>query len=375
MSSETEKLPRRARAAKPTRAKPARAKPATLADVAAMAGVVPMTASRALNRSGYVSADVRERVATAARALQYRPNMLARQLRGSRLHAIGIMLPDIANPFVAELMKGITPVLRAAGFTGFIATAGHSVEDESAAIQAFVDHRTDGMLVATRGTSMGDEVLKGIAANGVPIVTIGRPVAIPSIDCVTADHYQGAFDAVTHLITLGHRRIGFIGASPQDTAHLRRYHGYVAALEAAGIAHDPAYAVGTTSGPAFATEEDGFLGLIAMRKLAHPPTAIFARNDFAAIGALRAAHTLHLRVPQDIAIAGFDNIPIAAYQTPPLTTVDQPIVEQGRIAAEFLLKRIEATNTIRRQTVQLPCKLVIRESTDIAKRGAVAASP
>jgi DNA-binding LacI/PurR family transcriptional regulator len=230
------------------------------------------------------------------------------------------------------------------------------------------------MLVATRGTQMGDEVLKGISANGVPVVTIGRPVAIPAIDCVTADHYQGAFDAVSHLIALGHRRVGFIGASATDTIHLRRYNGYVAALQAAGIAPDPAYAVGTTSGPAFATEEDGFLGLLALRKLAEPPTAIFARNDFAAIGALRAAHTLHLRVPQDVAIAGFDNIPIAAYQTPPLTTVEQPIVEQGRIAAELLLKRIDAANS-RRQTVQLPCKLVVRESTDAAKKGAVAAAP
>jgi DNA-binding LacI/PurR family transcriptional regulator len=364
MAPEIKKPQRRAGAVKP-----ARSKPATLADVAAMAGVVPMTASRALNRSGYVSTAVRERVAAAARTLQYRPNMLARQLRGSRLHAIGIMLPDIANPFTAELMKGITPVLRAAGYTGFIATAGQSVEDESAAIQAFVDHRIDGMLIATRGTAMGDEVLKGISANGVPVVTIGRPVSIPAIDCVTADHYQGAFDVVTHLIALGHRHIGFIGASGADTNHLRRYDGYLAALKAAGIKPDPAYAVGTTAGPAFATEEDGFLGLLTLRKLDQPPTAIFARNDFTAIGALRAAHTLHLRVPQDISIAGFDNIPISAYQTPPLTTVEQPIVEQGRIAAELLLKRIESPTRRPRQTVQLPCKLIIRESTDATLRG------
>lgn len=339
-----------------------RARPATLADVAAMAGVVPMTASRALNRSGYVSDDVRERVTAAARSLKYRPNMLARQLRGSRLLAVGIMLPDIANPFTAELMKGITPVLREAGYTGFIATAGRSVEDETAAIQAFVDHRIDGMLVATRGTQMGDEVLKGLAAHSVPVVTIGRPVAIPSVDCVTADHYQGAFDAVTHLISLGHRRIGFIGASGTEAAQLRRYQGYVAALEAAGIAPNPDYIVGTAAGPAFATEEDGFHGLVALQKLKDAPTAIFARNDFTAIGALRAAHTLHLHVPRDIAVAGFDNIPIAAYQTPPLTTVEQPIVEQGRIAAELLLKRIE-NPARRRQTFQLPCKLIVREST------------
>src|SRR6195952_3631957 len=109
MTTDIEKLPRPRRAVRP-----ARSKPATLTDVAAMAGVVPMTASRALNRSGYVSDEVRERVAAAARSLNYRPNMLARQLRGSRLHAIGIMLPDIANPFSAELMNGIMPVLRAA---------------------------------------------------------------------------------------------------------------------------------------------------------------------------------------------------------------------------------------------------------------------
>jgi DNA-binding LacI/PurR family transcriptional regulator len=216
---------------------------------------------------------------------------------------------------------------------------------------------------------MGDEALEAIAALGLCVVTIGRPVAIASIDCVTADHYQGAFDAVTHLIKLGHRRIGFIGASAEEPTHLRRYSGYIAALEAAGIKPNPAYAVGTIAGPAFATEEDGFAGLLALRKLKDPPTAIFARNDFTAIGALRAAHTLHLRVPQDIAIAGFDNIPIAAYQTPPLTTVEQPIVDQGRIAAELLLKRIESTTTRRRQTVQLPCQLIIRESTDATPKG------
>ena len=154
--------------------------------------------------------------------------MLARQLRGSRLHAIGIMLPDIANPFCAELMKGITPVLHAAGYTGFIATAGRSADDERAAIQAFVDHRIDGMLVATRGTTIGDETLRSISAQGISVVTIGRPVDVSAIDCVTADHYQGAFEAVTHLISLGHRRIGFIGASargghaPSPLRRLRR---------------------------------------------------------------------------------------------------------------------------------------------------------
>jgi len=338
-------------------------KPTTLADVARRAGVVSMTASRALNGSGYVSAEVRERVQEAALALGYRPNMLARQLRGSRLHAIGILLPDIANPFSAELVGGMMPVFRAAGYTGFIATSGRSAEDERAAIRSFLDHRIDGMVVATRGTQLGDETLKGIAAHGLAVVTIGRPVALPTIDCVTADHYQGAYDAVIHLIGMGHRRIGFIGSSAEERPRLRRYEGYLAAHKAAGISVDPAYAVALAAGPAFATEQDGYSGLMQLRRLKKPPTAVFARNDYTAIGALRAAHTLGLKVPADVAIAGFDNIPLAAYQTPPLTTVEQPITEQGRIAAEFLLKRIETSPRGPRQFVQLPCKLIVREST------------
>ena len=349
-------------------------KPATLADVAAMAGVVPMTASRALNRSGYVSPAVLERVEAAAREVKYRPNMLARQLRGSRLHAIGILLPDITNPFSAELMNGIRPTLHAAGYTAFIATAGNSIEEERSAIQSFVDHRIDGILIATRGTRVGDETLKSISAQGVAVVTIGRPVGVPAIDCVTANHYQGAFDAVTHLIELGHERIGFIGASMADAGHLRRFDGYLAALKAAKIDADERYAAGSTAGPAFATEQDGYSGLLALQKLKRPPTAIFARNDFTAIGALRAAHTMKLRIPKDLAIAGFDNIPLSAYQTPPLTTVEQPIVEQGRIAAELLLKRIDGSGRRARQLVQLPCRLIVRESTQPPRKGRAAPS-
>lgn len=350
-------------AARPNSTHPHRSRPATLADVASRAGVVPMTVSRALNSTGYVSADVRRRVEEAARELNYRPNMLARQLRGSRLRAIGVLLPDIANPFFAELVNGMLPVFRAAEYTGFIAMPGRDAEEESASIRSFIEHRIDGMVVATRGTRVGDATLKDIAAQGIAVVTIGRPVALPTIDSITADHFQGAFDATSHLIERGHRRIGFIGASAADRPHLRRYEGYVAALNAAGITPDPAYAVGAAAGTAFSTEWDGHFGLRRLLGLPQPPSAVFARNDYTAIGALHAAHELGLSVPRDLAIAGFDNIPLSAYQTPPLTTVEQPIAEQGRIAAELLLERIEKHPRRQRQTVQLPCKLVVRGST------------
>jgi DNA-binding LacI/PurR family transcriptional regulator len=342
----------------------ARKKPATLADVAKEAGVVAMTASRAINGSGYVSADVRERVLKAARLLNYRPNMLARYLKGQRLNAVGIMLPDISNPFSAELVTGMKQVLDAAGYTAFIALSGTGVADERAGLQSFVDHRVDGLLVATRGTQVGDEILKELLDQGIPMVTIGRPVEGASVDCITADHWQGAFDVVTHLASLGHKRIGFIGISPEDAMSLRRYQGYRAALEKAGLEYEPEYTVGPSNAPAFATQEDGYEGMVRLADLKKRPTAVLARNDFAAIGALRAADKLGLSVPKDMAIAGFDNIPLAAYWTPPLTTVLQPIREQGKIAAQMLLDRIEGRFKGPCKTLRLECELIVRESTD-----------
>lgn len=342
-------------------------RPATLTDVARLAGVVPMTASRAINDSGYVSADVRKRVADAVKELQYRPNMLARQLKSRRLNAIGILLPDIANPFSSELVQGARNVFDEAGYTCFIATTSGSLENEKASLQAFADHRVDGLIVATRGTKIGDEVLRDLAERGIPCVTIGRPSKLRGVDCVTANHWQGAFDAVTHLAAIGHREIGFIGISPEDRLSLRRYMGYAAALEQAGLPLREEYTVGPPDAPAFATQQDGFAGMTQLAKLRRPPTAVFARNDFTAIGAMRAAHMLGMRVPEDMAIVGFDNIPLSAFTTPPLTTVEQPITRQGEVAAGMLLERMTAEKTGPTKNVSMECTLIVRGSTRTEK--------
>ncbi len=339
-------------------------RPPTLVDIAKAAGVAPMTASRAINSSGYVSEEVRERVLKAARKLNYRPNILARSLKRARSHVIGVMLPDIANPFSAELVNGLQPVLQAAGYSMFMATAGRSVAQEKVGLHAFVDHRVDGLLIATRGTQLGDEAIVAITQQGVPVVTVGRPVSGSDVDRVTADHWRGAYDVVTHLIALGHKRIGFIGVSPADGAHLRRYLGYVDSLRDHGIALREELVVGPAEGPGYATEEDGYEGMMRLANLAKRPTAVFARNDYAALGALRAAHDAGLAIPGDVAIAGFDNLPMSAYTTPPLTTVEQPITEQGRLAAEFLIDRIEKRVKDGRRDVTLDCCLIVRESTD-----------
>jgi DNA-binding LacI/PurR family transcriptional regulator len=337
-------------------------KPATLADVAREAGVVAMTASRAINASGYVSDEVRARVLKAARKLRYRPNILARQLKLRRLNTVGVVLPDVSNPFSTELLEGMKTVLDPKGYTAFVTTTGRRVDQEVSGLRALVDHRIDGLLIATRGTRIGDAVVRDLARHGPPIVTIGRAIDGVAVDCVTADHWQGAFDAVSHLIQLGHTRIGFIGISHGDRYTLRRFQGYEAALAANGIKPMARYVVGPSIAPAFATQEDGYTAMMRLLDLKSRPTAVFARNDFAAIGALRAAHQAGLRVPEDVAIAGFDNIPLAAYTTPTLTTVQQPIAEQGEIAARLLLDRIEGSAG--KSVLQcIKCELIVREST------------
>lgn len=338
-------------------------RPATLADVARLAGVVAMTASRAINDSGYVSDEVRKRVLKAARQLNYSPNLPARLLKGNSLRAIGILLPDVANPFCTELVKGVKKVFDEAGYTIFIATTSRSPEQERAGLQAFCDHRVDGLIVATRGTKIGDTLLRRTAQLKIPMVTIGRPVRIAEVDSVTADHEKGAYEVVQHLLALGHRRIGFIGISPEDSHTLRRYGGYLAALREAGIEPEREYTVGPPGAPAFATQEDGYDGMMRLARLRRPPTAVFARNDFAGIGAMRAAGKLGLSVPGDVAVAGFDNIPLAAYTTPPLTTADQSILEQGATAARFLLERLTGVRSNERKIAYMHCTLIVREST------------
>ena len=347
-----------------------RSRATTLADVAALAGVVPMTASRAINGTGYVSAVVRERVLKAAAELQYRPNIIARQLRGSRLNAVGVLLPDIANPYSAELMHGIQDVLVKAGFTSFLGTSENSVHQEQAAIQSFIDHRIDGLIVATHESTEGDAAIAAAINQSVPVVLLGRRSSIPAVDWVAADDYQGGYDAAVHLASSGHTRIGFIGGSLQGVEHLPRFAGFLEGLRSAGLKMDAKHAVAGVEGPGWATESSGFNGMLALGKLKGRPTAVMARNDAAAIGALRAAHVLKLRVPQDIAIAGFDNIPAAAFQSPPLTTVEQPAREQGRTAARLLLERIHGDRNAQSKTVVMPCALIVRESTVVERSAA-----
>lgn len=321
-----------------------------------------MTVSRVLNGQGYVSERLRSLVLAAAKDLDYSPNVLARGLKAKRTQVVGVLLPNISNPFAAGLTEGIQTLLSEHGYSCFISTTESSQAREAAAMRAFEVHRVDGIITATRDSDEGNEMLARVSKR-LPVVAVGRHFEHPGIDIVAADHYRGSVLETEHLIQLGHRRIAYIGASPDS--RLRRFRGYEDTLKRHGLSWDAKLIVGPTEAEAgFSRDSDGYQGFLKLMSLATPPTAVIARNDFTAMGALRAALDQGIRVPDDVAVAGFDNSPHSAYTAPPLTTVEQPAHEQGRRAALFLLQRMQGEGKQERQEFIFDCRLVVRQSTD-----------
>jgi DNA-binding LacI/PurR family transcriptional regulator len=343
--------------------KPAR--PVRLIDIAARAGVAPMTVSRVVNQSGYVSEEVRERVQRVIAELNYHPNGLARSLKRQSTRVVGLLLPDIANPFSAELASSMQTALLDKSYSSFITTSERSNRREQVALRALFEHRVDGIIVATRETRAGNELLQGLVERGLPMVLVGRTFNHAQADRVTADHWRGGYDAVEHLIAQGHQRIAFVGVTLTNGAGLRRFQGYLDALREHSLPVRKNLIVGPeqADGPGYSTQADGYAAMKKLLALRQRPTAVFARNDYTAIGAMLAATDAGLRIPTDLAVAGFDNVPLSAYCAPPLTTVDQMTAEQGRRAAALLLERLSATPPRERREVILDCRLIVRQST------------
>ena len=340
---------------------------ATLSDIAATVGVAPMTVSRVINRSGYVSEETRDKVLSVVKEMNFRRNGLARSLKRQSTETIGLVLGDISNPYSTELARAVRQAASARSYNVFICISEHSAEEDIAAFDALANHSVDGIIVATRANEAGDEYLSGLVDNNVPVVTIGRDFAHARADSIAADNLHGGFEATQHLIDLGHRRIGFIGATLGQQAKLKRLQGYLKALKDHDIEVDERLVTGRrealTGVPGYSTEEIGYESMKRLLSLPQRPTAVFARNDFTAIGAMTAIKEAGLGIPHDIAIIGFDDIPLAQHTAPALSTVRQPMRLQGQIAADLLLRRIEATDEPARVERVLDCELIVREST------------
>jgi LacI family transcriptional regulator len=326
----------------------------TIREVAGRARVSPTTVSHVLNATRFVSEEIRARVLSAMAELGYRPNAVARSLRRGRTHTLGLILPDSANPYFAELGREIEAAAFGRDHSVVLCNTEGDQRRERVYLDLLAKRQVDGLLYVPAGDRA--DVLRGLLHRPLPVVLVDRDLAGAPVDVVLSDKRGGARLATRHLIALGHRRIGCIGGPSSLAMSGRRLQGYRDALAEAGLPVDEGLVLRGDYRP-----QSGWAAARSLLALADPPTAIFAANDLMAIGVLRAAGELGRRVPGDLAVVGFDDIELASYTTPPLTTVSQSAGEVGRAAVELLLERLAdpARPPVRRT---LETRLVVRAS-------------
>jgi LacI family transcriptional regulator len=327
---------------------------ATIHDVARAAGVSIATVSRVLNGNARVSGESSRRVLAAAATLDYWPNPAARSLRQSRTHVLGILLPDLYGEFFSEVIRGIDQEARRARFQVLLSSS-HAEAEAIAAAARSMRGRVDGLIVMAPDAESARAIDR--VARRFPTVLLNTPSA-NGMSSVAIANAEGARAVVSHLLALGHRAVAVIKGPRGNADGEERLAGYRLALATAGIAPDPA---GEIVGDF--TESSGFHAAEQLFALRPRPTAVFATNDYMAIGLLSALSARAVRVPGDMAVAGFDDIAIAQYVTPALTTVHVDASELGARAVRLLVAAIaEADGAPCRREV-LPARLVIRQST------------
>jgi LacI family transcriptional regulator len=326
-------------------------------DVAQRAGVSQATVSLILNKvsNSNIPEETRMRVEKAIEDLGYRPNTLASSLRLGKTHTLGLILPDSANPFFAEVSRSIENAAFEQNYNLILCNTEGDIKKELLYVDVLCNRQVDGIIFV----AVGDQVdsLQRVLCKHIPAVMIDRDLPGLEVDAVLTDNFQGGFLATQHLIQLGHRRIGCIAGPSSITPSAGRGEGYMAALAEYSIPTDEKIFLRGDFHP-----HSGWASASTMLTLREPPTAIFAGNDLMAIGALRAITEAGLRVPEDISLVGFDNIELASYTNPPLTTVIQPIQEAGQKAVDFLIERIREPGSSYKRAI-LPTSLIVRDSS------------
>ncbi len=327
-------------------------------DLAARAGVAPSTVSKALRDDPRISAATRARIQALAAEVGFTPNTAAQSLTTRRTMTIGLIVRDYADPYNGLLMRGIESTALRAGYQLLVASTHEAALREVDIARLFRQRRVDGMIIVA---SHSDEHHAELDPS-VPVVFVAdHPELIPDrpkVGLVTFDEVAAATAITRHLTGLGHRRIGYVGIERARLSNTCRRKGYEAALRSAGIEPDPGLAVTCTRGDAVEAGAEGVELLMAAE-----PTAIVFYNDLAAIAGIRTLLDRGVRVPEDVSVAGFDDLEISELVTPPLTTMSQPRTEMGRSATQLLLQLLRGEAGDRRLRIDMACTLVVRRST------------
>jgi len=324
-----------------------------MSDVARLAGVGTMTVSRVLNGTARVSEETARRVQKAIEQLKYRPNELARVFRSQKSQTIGLIIPYLYDPFFANCAHAVTTVAKEHGYSVIITTTDENPDTEYLQAEQMLQRHVDGLVVipAHRLESRLTRVMFG----RTPVVAFDRPVSDPAIDVVLVQNTAGSRRATEHLIEHGHKRIAFMGLSRRLFTINARFLGYRRAMQDAGLEEDSFFGCDS--------QDDTLSTLQSKLQGPNAPTAFFTSNTLATRYVLASLLTLGVKMPQDLALVGFDDFDLADLTSPPLTVVRQPALEMGRVAASLLFERIargELPQTGHR--IVLPVEIVLRRS-------------
>jgi LacI family transcriptional regulator len=327
----------------------------TIVEVAKSAGVSPATVSRVVGNYGYVSEKTRQKVQAAVKEMGYRPNTIARSMVTKSTRTIGLVVTDITNPFFAQLARGVEAITWQNGYTLILANSDEDSERERAIIRALQEKQVDAFIIVP-ASSKNASHLEELVASRAPVVLLDRGVKNLVVDSVMVDNEEGAYQAVTHLIKLGHSRIGIILDNPDITTNEERLSGYQRAITAHGLQMEK----GLIQSCQY-TRQSAYELVHGMLQTPDRPTALFTTNNFMTIGAIKAVNEAGLNIPKDIALVGFDDLEWNQLNSPQLTAVAQPVTEMGNLAGQRILARIKNENTPAME-IRLKTRFIIRES-------------
>ncbi len=328
---------------------------ATIKDVAAHAAVSVATVSAVINQNKYVSPELAQRVLASIATLGYQRNSFARGLKTQISHCIGLIVPDIMNPFYTNIARGVEDVAHDHNYSLILGNTDEDPEKEKKYLQLLESKQADGLIIAV--TDRSYPYLQSLPIQNLALVGIDRSLFDLGVDSVLIENKEGTRTAIEHLLALGHRRIGLLTGARGITPTEERLSGYTEALEKHGIAVDPSLIVTTR-----ARVDGGERGALQLLTLEDRPTALFMMDGTMVIGALQTITKLGLRCPEDVALVCFDDFVWASVMRPRLTVVDQPTYEIGQQSARLLFERL--LNWERAPTeIRLPTQLIVRESS------------
>ena len=333
-------------------------------DVAEKAGVSITSVSHFINNTRPISDSLKEQIELAMTDLDFQPNALARSLRLKQTKSVGIIVPDSANPFFANVTRSIEKALFANHYNVILGNSDGDLDRALLYLKVMTERQVDGLIFIDVGAS-GDVLNAALRSLNIPVILIDRIVPGVEVDYVTVTNIRGGFDATQHLISLGHRRIACLTGPRGLTASMDRVAGYRQALSEADLPLDENLIY--TGDFQF---ESGYDGARQLLNLSPRPTAIFACNDLMAVGVMRAAAELGIVVPSELSVVGFDDIPLAKFSAPALTTIAQPTEQIGILTANRFLKRMQNQDLPPEQQI-LETELLIRQTTApaLTKRG------